>query len=520
MKNKRTAAVTLALALITALLSLPARAGNWIKLESDHFTITTDGPERRTREAIRQLEAFRSLSLQLLGADATSARAQVKFDVYMLKRKYEMQRVRPEFNEQVAGVYFHCNEGAAAYAEMEDGMRPNGTDTTLDVVRHEYSHHLMYQYARSYYPMWYVEGFAEFLSTATTEDGRISLGEPPVGRTPTLRSQVGWIDYAEVLKPTFKYAGASNVNVPLVQSFYAQSWLLTHYMLADGDRTRKLNAYFERLGKGEDPVAAFEPATGIPVDKLSNILWKYLDNMNAFRIPAVEPDPASIKVTALPDSANAYLLNAALLKTCVGKPQGEDILQQLRAADADANANAKSSSPELRLARARAEILFGDTRTALGALEGHAEDETSFEAHYLRGRALWKTAQTLKGEEQLGQVREAKSEFLKAYKLKKLDAPNFYFMAQSMAREGVNSNVVNAMRGARALAPNVYDYAIGEAFVDIEVGDRDRAVLALAPLASEPHDQAAAAKARATIEAIKAGKSRAEINAVWKETTP
>ncbi len=518
MKRTQIAAVfTLALALITAALSLPAQAGNWIRLESDHFTITTDGPERRTREAIRQLEAFRSLSLQLLGADATSARAQVKFDIFMLRRKYEMQRVRPEFHEQVAGVYFHCREGSAAYAEMENGMLANGMDTTLDVVRHEYSHHLMYQYARTYYPMWYVEGFAEFLSTASAEDGRISLGEPPVGRMPTLRSQVGWIDYADVLKPTFKYAGASNANIPLIQGFYAQSWLLTHYMLTNGERARKLNAYFERLGKGEDPIAAFEPSTGIPGAKLPSILWNYLDEMNAFRIPAVDPDPASIKVTALPDSANDYLLNAALLKTCVGKPQGEAILQQLRTADA----NAKSAPQELRLARARAEILFGDAKTALDALDGHAaEDEASFEAHYLRGRALWGIAQALKGDEQTGQIREAKSEFLKAYKLRKLDAPNLYFMAQAMVREGVNNNVVNAMRGARALEPNVYDYAIGEAFVDVEVGDRDKAVSALAPLASEPHDQAAAAKARTTIEAIKAGKSRAEIAALWNETTP
>ena len=45
----------------------PARAAGWLKAESDHFVIHTDGSEAKAREYVRQLEAFRYVSLMVLG---------------------------------------------------------------------------------------------------------------------------------------------------------------------------------------------------------------------------------------------------------------------------------------------------------------------------------------------------------------------------------------------------------------------------------------------------------------------
>jgi hypothetical protein len=80
-----------------------------------------------------------------------------------------------------------------------------------------------------------------------------------------------------------------------------------------------------------------------------------------------------------------------------------------------------------------------------------------------------------------------------------------------LAKDSVNNNVLNAARAAHVLAPAVPDYALFEAQLDLEAGDRDRAVRALGPLASNPHDLQQAARTRLAIAAIQAGKSTAEV---------
>ena len=473
----------------------PARAAGWLKAESDHFVIYTDGSEAKAREYVRQLEAFRYVSLMVLGADGASARAKAKFDIYLLRKQLDMQKVRPDFQEAVAGVYFQCVEGSSAYSTLQPFQRPDGSDHGLIVLFHEYAHRLMFQYAAGVYPSWYIEGFAEYMSTAAIEDSGVSIGEPFTDRLRILGRRP-WISFEQVLKPSFKLRSGDDS----VGSFYAQSWLLAHYMLNDSGRTQKFNAYFERVGGGEDAVAAFEPATGIPVARLYGILKRYAEALPVIRVSGQNLPKASVKIDALPEDANDYLLSASVLKSCPPKPHGEAILAKLRALPRGAN----STSP-MQLALARAELLFGDAKAAHELLEAYlAADDNSFEAHYLMGRA----------EAKLADPSQARAHFFKAYRLKKNDAPNLYHLAQTLALNGVNANVLNAAQGAHALEPTVPDYAIYEALADLEANDRERAAAALLPLSSNPHDPKQAARMRSAIEAIKAGKSKSEVSNV------
>jgi hypothetical protein len=501
----------LSASLAFALVSPAAGAGDWFKVESDHFIVRSDGSEKEVQDDVRQLEAFRYLSLMLLGADLNNAPAQTKFEIYMLKKRSELLTVRPNFSENVAGVYLPCAEGATAYSILERRDWHEGADQAREILFHEYTHHLMFQYGRVLYPQWYVEGFAEYMSTARAEDGRILLGDKGMDSADTLNED-RWLGFDEILKPSFNSSGDKNADMRAMLSLYAQGWLLTHYMINDDERTRKINAYFERIGHGEDPVAAFEPATGIALNTLPRLLKNYYRGLSVVRVSFKDMPAVNLKLEAVPAALSEDLLKASVLKTCPAKAQGETILAQLRAHDA------KGSLPEQRLALARAEMLFGSTKAALDMLDAHsAEDEASFEDHYLRGRALMKNAGRLQGDAQDEMVLQARAEFVKAYRLKKLDAPNLYYLARSLAIDGAGKSVLNAARGAHALAPTVPAYAFEEAYFDLSVGDRDKAANALAPLASDPHDTQGAARMRGVIDAIKAGKSLDEINGMLKE---
>jgi hypothetical protein len=169
-------------------------------------------------------------------------------------------------------------------------------------------------------------------------------------------------------------------------------------------------------------------------------------------------------------------------------------------------------SADLRLARDRAEILFGDAEAASDDLLAHtAVDETSFDAHDLMGRALILRAQGLHGDARSGAFDQAKEQFLKAYRLRKIDAANLYFLSYVLPGGGTNVNVVNAARGAHSLASGIGSYAIHEVLVDLEADQRDKALQALTPLTSSVHDPKRAARMRAAVEAIRAGKSREEV---------
>lgn len=482
-------------------------AADWSRVESDHFVITTDGAARKAEFYANSIEAFRYVALMMLGTDPASKRAQAKFDIYLLRNQAQIRKVRPTFSQWVAGVYFPCDEGSLAYATLQDNWTHDGTDIGLMTLLHEYSHHLMFQSSPAYYPAWYVEGFAEYMSTASTDDGQVSLGNPQPGRVRTL-GQDRWLKFETVLSPPALNSGDKANDERVVESFYAQSWLLAHYMLNDSERTKKFNAYFVRVGAGEDPVAAFEPATGIPVGSLERLLKNYLEALPVITVHSKDIPNLTPKARALPKDMEDWLLNASLLKTCMAKPQGEAVLAQLRTlASAPAGVSA-----DLRLARDRAEILFGDAKAASDDLVAHAaDDESNFDAHYLMGRALFLRAQGLQGEVRSDMFGQAKEQFLKAYRLRKVDAANLYFLSYVLPGGGTNVNVVNAARGAHSLAPGIGSYAIHEALVDLDADERDKALQALAPLASSMHDSKRAARMRAAIDAIRAGKNRVEV---------
>jgi len=140
-------------------------------------------------------------------------------------------------------------------------LRLDGEGTTaLHTIYHEYTHALLFLNF-SKLPVWMGEGVAEFF-------GNSSVGEKDV-RTGTadkthlyMLGKTEWLPMKTLLGVT-KDSNYYNEKNP-ASIFYAESWAVAHYLLADPEARREqlLNKYLAAWQKSGDQVAAGEEAFG------------------------------------------------------------------------------------------------------------------------------------------------------------------------------------------------------------------------------------------------------------------
>ncbi|MBW8901901.1 MAG: hypothetical protein JF619_28185 [Massilia sp.] len=441
-------------------------AEDWIRAESDHFLIFSSVSEKKTVTYVKKLEAFRTLTNMLLGASENAARE--KFKIYLLSDPDAMHTVRPEFSKNVRGAYFHCGEGSSAYSTA-----PGYSDQELNltVLFHEYSHYVMFQHARSYYPAWFVEGFAEYLGTADPEQNQISVGGFSTIRGYALSGD-RWMGFERLLDPTFRSVGPKKNDAWDVERFYAQSWLLAHYMLSDPARSKALYAYFSAIGSGADPIASWETITGIKVNTMQRVLTRYADNMYFMKVPVPDYAESAIRITRLAEGTDRFILKGSLLTTCPGVALGKEVLSYLVAQKSEIGNSA------YRLDLARAQLLFGDPADAEPALSQMlADDPHDFQENYLLGRIRMVQADHHTGAEKSDLIDKARAFFLTAYRANRLDAPNLFYLAKSFSNKPnfPDANVLNAADGAHHLAPAVVEYAVFDSFVNLSNASRPSA---------------------------------------------
>ncbi len=484
---------------------LALQAATWVRAESPHFVIVSTGSESQAREYVRVLEAFRQAVLPMFGAQPGQARAQSRFELHLLGSPGDLAQVHPSLASGFGGVFIRCAEGSAAFAvrSRSPNLLLSEADRGLNTVLHEYVHRLMSQYAATGFPVWYSEGLADYLATARVREHAIDFGAGESGRAYILNNRP-WIGFESVLNPAFRLLGEAAAEPLDVQRFYAQSWLLTHYLFSDAQRARALTAYLVRIGAGEDAVAAFEPATGVPVAALPRLLRRHFAALPVVTISTRGlPEPA-IRVQAVPAEESAWVLPAAVLRSCPERPHGEALLAELQRG----RGRAAGRPPALlRLALARAELLFGSVDAARRELEALLEaDDASFEGHYLMARVWQRAAEGLEGEARREALDQARSYHFKAYRIERLDAPNLYFLAQLLLQRGESgATLLNAAQGARHLQPLQPEYVWLDLRVSLAAGQRERAVAALQPLASNPHDPQSGERVRKAIALVQAG---------------
>jgi tetratricopeptide (TPR) repeat protein len=100
------------------------------------------------------------------------------------------------------------------------------------------------------------------------------------------------------------------------EMFYAQSWLFVHYLTFDAGRQRALIAYLNAVRRGQDPIAAFEPAFGKSPDAMQADLKAYMNTQlpkMRFTRTAMAP-PNAVSMQRLPKGADEVFLHIDRLR--------------------------------------------------------------------------------------------------------------------------------------------------------------------------------------------------------------
>jgi AcrR family transcriptional regulator len=284
---------------VAALLAPGLAQAKWMKAETERFVVYSNGDERTLREYAVKLEDFETV-LRMFFALKPEGAPPRKFEIYLVSDTAELRRVSPWAPETLAGFYTASPSAIFAVA-----IRARGDGDKDDTIFHEYAHHFMMQYLAGSYPGWLVEGFAEYYMTARLKPTSFEIGTFNSGRAYTLLSG-SWTPTDVVLTRR-----TSDLRRDQVLGYYAQSWLMTHYMLADPARRQQLFAYVRLVAQGKESAAAWTEATGESIEAFDAKLKVYMrKGIPSVRFKRTAYTPAPVTITVLPPSADDLLLES------------------------------------------------------------------------------------------------------------------------------------------------------------------------------------------------------------------
>lgn len=463
-------------------------AADWIKAESPNFVVYSEGSEKALRDYVQELEIFDQLLGRLHGRTRTEP-ALRKLPVFLLSDEASMQLVAPGIDRDVAGFYQASVHDVFAVAEQPDrqhnrastGSRVlTGGRVTLDdsVLKHEYVHHFMLDQFPAAYPSWLKEGWAEYFMTADVEDEFVTYGRAYQNRAWWLVNGT-WLSLRDLMNRT-------EIKGDEVAMFYAQSWLLTHYLLSTPAGREQISDFAQRVVGGEDQVTALEGATGRSLDEIEQALRRYMSaGIQYRRRPLADFQQVDVRITQLPPSAEQLLLVDQRVKRTTKDESGELLGQVRRLA---------ARHPEdgfAQIALARAESRFGDLAKAESLLEERlAKTPDDVDALQLLGATMLRKAEAESDPAKAASLRRsARARIGAAFKLDPDRFQTQYLYIQSRMDEPdfPNDNDISVLQDALALAPQVAELRLRLAEVYMHVGRPRDAVATLRPIAFDPH---------------------------------
>ncbi|MEN5146400.1 tetratricopeptide repeat protein [Brevundimonas diminuta] len=457
-------------------LTAPSAQAEWRRAETANFIVYGEGSEADLRPHAEKLERFDAVLRRQFNRPALEGVR--KLPVYLLHTRRDLAEVFPAVAEGKAAGFYSASE-IDVYAALN---RRSGDD----LLFHEYAHHFMYQNFPGFYPGWFVEGFAEFFMTAQVNDPqRVELGGFNPGRIYTL-NQSRWLAIEDLLsKRPRDFSQREQRGV-----FYAQSWLLTHYLLADAERRQGLDAYLADVGRGVAPVEALQNRLGHTPESLTAALRAYLrGEMKYVRFSMTDTQP-SVQIETLPPSADRMLLYSLRSRY----PQSpEDAAALLERTRADA-----ARYPQDRLALVtlgRAELQWGDTTAGEAALNSAltVAPEDAEALRLLADARLKASDEKQDPAERARLVREARGYLARALDADPTDYRIFAALARSR-RDAVdypNANDLETWRLAVAFAPQVMRLRLEAAEAMTKGGEVEEAAELLAVVANSPHEAGA-----------------------------
>jgi tetratricopeptide (TPR) repeat protein len=474
------------------------KTGEWVRAESTHFIVYSDRAQRDVRTLLARLERFDALLRLYSGVQASQGGKKLEF--YYLARDQAIDQVSPDGPQYTIGLYRSCAEGTQAYgvhmyydAASQLPLEKKPENEGFIYIFQAYARHFFYEHSAQRVPVWFIEGYAEFFSTARFEDNQAVVGMAAAIRARHL-SLLGngmryKLNYKDIVLQNEREGIFDPERFDVVSEYSSKSWLLTHYILSSKDNLTKFRAYLAGVQAGQKPEAAFEAAFGFKIGKLDGELAAYMRrNLFASKLVFKDVPDANIAITPLPAGIEPTLMARSRLEACPGKVAGGNILQALHNTPLPRLGGAVEDDLAL-LTRARAEIDFGDPQAAVPWLDAVLKARPNqLEALYLSGKLNLALASKADAVARATYLKKSSDAFEKTGNVDPgFSAGAFYWYRAQMAQaDKPDETTLAAGVMASQLAPDVDAYAVHAGLIYAYLGRLAEAKAALNTVAGNP----------------------------------
>src|SRR5215469_17758985 len=201
----------------------PLEQRSWFVVSTAHFNVFSCGDTTDTYRLVGRLEQFQRAYALLAGKNATASPPIV---VLAFPDHKSMMPFLPLYQGRpgnVAGFFTRGSDENLIVLSL-----PNADSPDMDVIFHEYAH-LLFRRNDEAWPLWLKEGMAEIYSTFTVMGNHVEIARPIDRHLETLANEdlMPLDELFSVGRHSAQYNEATRQGM-----FYAESWLLTHYLVA------------------------------------------------------------------------------------------------------------------------------------------------------------------------------------------------------------------------------------------------------------------------------------------------
>jgi hypothetical protein len=265
-----------------SVLSGCANHGSWSRYEVGEVEFYSQVSERKTQELLTKFSKFRQVTAALTSASTVEPTMPTRVYLFADQSSYEDH------------VNIENSAGVFTRARGEFNMAMTVGQEGEYVLFHEYSHMILANVPDMSYPIWFNEGFADFMATMHFRGDDVAIGEIRPGHVFAVANDSRWVPLSELFHGSaFRARG----DPDLTNRYYAQSWLVVHYLLR-GPRSEsgELERYLDLVHAGGDPVGAVPQAFGVTTEQLEKELRVYVKmRQMAYRTMPIEQFGVSVE---------------------------------------------------------------------------------------------------------------------------------------------------------------------------------------------------------------------------------
>ncbi|MGO9586558.1 MAG: tetratricopeptide repeat protein [Limisphaerales bacterium] len=271
---------------------VPLVQRRWFETRTAHFNIYSCGAPQNVYKLSARLEQFCQAYTLLAGAQAVASPPIV---VMAFPDHEIMKPFLPLYQGQPANLAAFFQRGSDENLIVLALPGTNSAFTDMEVIFHEYTH-LLFRHNDRVWPLWLKEGMAEVYSTFETTGYNARIGDP-IGHHLRLLAQQPLMPLAELFAVTHdspQYNERERQGI-----FYAESWLLTHFLMAGDNPAYKarFGQFTQLLRAGQFPEQAFTNALQSSLPAVETELRRYLRQGRFAPIELALPTDVSSPIT-------------------------------------------------------------------------------------------------------------------------------------------------------------------------------------------------------------------------------